>query len=188
MKPFVDPSFWSDSDIEPVPAEVKLCALWFITNPQTNKLGVCGATDRRFALETGLEVKWINATIAALPRAFKRVGGVVVVRNYIRYQFGSGEKLMKNNWFVALKSDFLKIKDAELQSFLLSEYPEFQEALIKGFQGLIKPKERIGEEREGEGKDAEEGESAERGRPDNKPTTPRALLVARLFRRGPLDD
>lgn len=140
MKPILDQAFWSDADIEASRPGIKLTALWLITNPQTNLLGVCGASPGRFEFETKLKPNYLEEAIQALPRAFKRFGGVVFVRNYIRHQFGTGEKLIRNNFFVALKSLFLCVKDEELRDFILSEYPEFQQALAKGLEGLVKPK------------------------------------------------
>lgn len=141
MKPLIDQSFWSDPDIEGAESEVKLTALWLITNSQTSLLGICGASTSRFKFETGLSPEALQRACEALPRSFKQFGNLIFVRNYVRYQFGSGEKLVKNNFFVALKSLFLGVKDQQLQSFILSEYPEFQQALAKGFEGLTKPKD-----------------------------------------------
>lgn len=129
MKPMLDPSFWSDPEIEAAAPEVKLAALWLITNSRTSLLGICGASPLRFQFETGLAPQVLEDTIKALPRAFKRFGGLVFVVNYIRHQFGIGEKLTKNNFFVGLKSLFLAVKDAELSAFILEEYPEFATAL-----------------------------------------------------------
>lgn len=147
MKPFIDPAFWSDPDIEGSKAGVKLTSLWLITNSQTSLLGICGSSVARFEFETGLKAEALETTIQALPRAFRKFGSVIFIRNYIRHQFGSGDKLTKNNFFVALKSLFLSIRDEELQSFILSEYPEFNQALHKPLEGLTKPKERKGKER-----------------------------------------
>lgn len=133
MKPFIDPSFWSDPDIESKKAGVKLCALWFITNSQTSILGLCGASAARFKFETGLPSEAMENTIKALPRAFKRFDEIVFVRNYIRHQFGTGEKLMKNNFFVSLKSQFNSVKNEELRAFILSDYPEFEQGFPLGF-------------------------------------------------------
>jgi len=88
---------------------------------------------------------------------------VVFVRNYVRHQFGTGDKLVRNNFFVALKSQFLSVKDEKLQDFILAEYPEFQQALTKPFQGLTKPKDRKG--RGGTGED-QKGDA--RGKPESR--------------------
>lgn len=139
MKPMIDQAFWSDPDIEGAKPGVKLTALWLITNSQTNLLGICGASEGRFIFETGLDAKALPSTLEALPRAFVKVGQLIFIRNYIRHQFGSGEKLKRNNFFVALKSLFLSIKDEELRLIVLQEYPEFNEALQRASEGLTKP-------------------------------------------------
>lgn len=132
MKPMIDQSFWSDPDIETAKAGTKLAALWMITNSQTSLLGICNATAQRFSFETGLPANALTNAIEALPRAFKRFGSVVFIRNYIRHQFGIGEKLTKNNFFISLKSLFLAVKDEELKEFIAAEYPEFLMALSDG--------------------------------------------------------
>jgi hypothetical protein len=161
MKPFIDSAFWSDPDIECSKAGVKLAALWLITNSQTSLLGICGASIPRFEFETGLKHEALESALQALPRAFKRFGTLVFIRNYVRHQFGTGEKLTRNNFFVALKSQFLSVKDENLREFILSEYPEFQQALQSPSQGLTKPKEG------GKGKDRMEKGSAE-GKPKTR--------------------
>lgn len=153
MKPFIDPSFWSDPDIEAQKAGVKLCALWLITNTQTSLLGVCGASTSRFCFETNLPIEALESTLKALPDSFVKIGCVVFVKNYIRHQFGTGEKLTKNNFFVALKSLFCGIKEEALRSAILKEYPEFREALSKGLPRAY----------QAQGKDRREGEGKVRG-------------------------
>lgn len=155
MKPLIDQAFWSDPDIEGAKAGVKLAALWLITNSQTSLIGICGASTGRFEFETGLKSEALVSALEALPRAFVRVGSVIFVKNYIRHQFGSGDKLKRNNFFVALKSLFLGIKDDKLREIVLHEYPEFHEALQRASQGLEEPKD--GKEREGREGKAERG-------------------------------
>jgi hypothetical protein len=147
MKPVIDPAFWSDPDIEAAKTGVKLCALWLITNSQTSMLGVCGVSEARFAFETGLPADALTSTLKALHKSFVRVGNVVFVKNFIRHQFGAGEKLTRNNRFRPLKSLFASVKDPELRKVILAEYPEFKEGLAKGLprasqalaKGLVSP-------------------------------------------------
>lgn len=129
MKPLIEQAFWSDPDIERNAPPVKLAVLWIITNSQTNLLGICAASPKRFSFETGLPEEALAETIQALPRAFKRIGSIIFARNYIRHQFGNGEKLTKNNFFVSLKSMFMALKDAALQDAILEDYPEFDQPL-----------------------------------------------------------
>lgn len=153
MKPFIDSSFWSDPDIESAKAGVKLAALWLITNSQTSLIGICGASPARFEFETGLKSDALESAIQALPRAFKRFGSVVFVTRYVHHQFGRGEKLKRNNFFIALRALFDAIKDIELKAFFLLEYPEFLCESISPSKGLTKPKDG----KEGKEKGSEEG-------------------------------
>lgn len=139
MRPYVYPEFWSDPEIEQQPAGVKLCMLWLITNSNTSLLGICGATSSRFTLETGLPAAALEKTLLALPRTLVRVGTAIFIRNYIRRQFGAGESLIKNNFFKPLSSLFLGVKDDKLRSVILTEYPEFNEALQRASKGGNKP-------------------------------------------------
>jgi hypothetical protein len=173
MKPMIDQAFWSDPDIEASKAGVKLAALWLITNSQTSLLGLCGASENRFVFETGLPAKALGRAVEALPRAFVRFGGVIFVRNYIRHQFGIGEKLMRNNFFVALKSLFLSVKDEALKAVILEEYPEFHKALTKPLEGLTKPKD-VQDVQDVQGREEKEKGSAE-GKQKSVPTLDEAV-------------
>jgi hypothetical protein len=125
MKPYVHQSFWSDSDMELQPPEIKLAALWLITNSQTSILGLCSASDRRFCFETGLPSGTLSRVCEALPRAFKPLGDQIFITNFIRHQFGAGSGLMRNNWFKALAASFLG-QSKQVQDAILELYPEFE--------------------------------------------------------------
>lgn len=174
MKPFIDSSFWSDPDIESSKPGVKLAALWLITNSQTTLLGICGASTARFEFETGLKPEALEGALQALPRAFKRFGSVIFLSRYIHHQFGRGDKLKKNNFFVALRSLFDAVKDEELRDFILFEYPEFKPSITPP-QGLTKPKE--GRERNGNGTGMAEKRVMD--------SDPKATRLGALFSRRP---
>lgn len=146
MKPLIDQAFWSDQEIERASSTVKLAALWLITNSQTNLIGVCGASEARFVFETGLKPEALQRALEALPKSFVKVGDVIFVRNYIRHQFGAGDKLVRNNFFTSLSSLFLAVKNPELKALILEQYPEFLECSERAYQGLTKPKD--GKDRE----------------------------------------
>lgn len=165
MKPFIHPSFWSDPEIEQQPSDIKLCALWLITNSQTSVIGICEASPRRFVFETGLKATVLDRVCEALPGTFTRFGSSILIRNFIRHQFGTGEALTKNNYFKAMVRTYRSVRENDVRKAVLAEYPEFEsaeEGLSKGLpsptQGVLDPKEGIG--REGKGK---EGGSAEGG-------------------------
>lgn len=155
MKAFIHPSFWSDPQIEEQDSNIKLAALWLITNQKTSCIGICESSSRRFAFETGLCEEGLQRAIEALPDMFVKIGSSIFIRNFIRHQFGCGESLMRNNFFKTMQSHFLGMPE-EIQGEILNEYPEFSET-IKGFtralKGLDKPKVRKGKEREGKDED-----------------------------------
>lgn len=155
MKPYIHQSFWSDVDIESQPPEIKLAALWFITNKQTSILGVCETSKRRFSFETGLAEEWFERALEGLNKGFIRAGGSIFIKNFIRYQFGSGESLVKNNFFKAMTNEFFKASD-EIKSLIASHYPEFEEPLQRASKGLLKPKDRIGTDRNGKKEDSKD--------------------------------
>ena len=163
MKPMINQSFWSDPEIEQQQPEIKLAMLWLITNPQTSILGICQASERRFHFETGLPPEALQRACEALPGALKRIGSAIFVKNYIRHQFGSGDRLKRNNFFKALSSEFIA-QSADIQNAIASEYSEFQpvspaadeKPLARASEGLTKPKER--EEQVRKGKEGVQGE------------------------------
>jgi hypothetical protein len=159
MSPKIHSTFWSDEDVENLDSECKLVLLWLITNPNTNLLGICQPSSRRFQLDTALPVEALQRAYKALPKALSVVGGSVFIRNYIRYQFGVGTKLTKNNIFRSIQSAYESTKDESLRGLVLGEYPEFQaaeEGLTKGLQAQ-REREREGT-RTGEGKREGEGQ------------------------------
>ncbi len=125
MNPVVQPSFWSDPEIEVASAETKLAVLWLITNSQTSIIGLCRATSKRFAFETGLQPEALAEACSQLPRMLCASSEGVWIRNYIRHQFGSGEKLTRNNCFRSISSAFEQVRDEALRSEISSAYPEF---------------------------------------------------------------
>lgn len=149
MKATVSPSFWSDSELEKHGPEIKLAALWLITNGATSIIGVCSASPKRFHFETGLSQEWFDRALEALPKSFIRFGDVIFIRNFIRHQFGSGESLKKNNCFRPMVAIFSSIKDQKLLGSFLAEYPEF-EGLGKGLGRAIQAPEKRIEEKSGE--------------------------------------
>lgn len=149
MSPKIHPSFWSDTDIERQPSEVKLALLWLITNSQTNIIGICSASPMRFSFETGLKPEALQRAIEALPRTLLMKRDSVLILSFIRHQFGTGDKLKRNNIWRSICAAYLDIKEPEIRNLLLQEYPEFndvEEGLGKGLsraiQGHAKPKEK----------------------------------------------
>lgn len=165
MKPFIHPSFWSDPEIEQQPSDIKLCALWLITNSQTSVIGICEASPRRFVFETGLKASVLDRVCESLPGTFSRFGQSILIRNFVRHQFGTGDSLTKNNYFKAMVRAYKLVREDSVRHAVLAEYPEFrpaEEGLGKGLprgsqplpapdKGVVDPKEGKGEEGKGEG-------------------------------------
>ncbi len=109
MHPKIMPSFWSDADFERFEAEqlveLRLVFLWAVTNPGTDMLGIFTPSQRRFAMDTGLDPKALARGWHALPKAFfvDPESGKVWLRNFIRYQFGVGDALARNKMSVVLR-------------------------------------------------------------------------------------
>ena len=165
MSPKIHQSFWSDPLVEKQSAETKLVLLWLITNSQTSILGICAASPRRFAFETGLPEQALEQALKALESPLFVKDGVVFLRNYVRHQFGSGDKLTSNNVFKSIVSAARSIKDQSILDAVLEEYPEIEPFLPQALQRALKPKEKEKEEekekeqeRECEGEEAEDAE------------------------------
>lgn len=183
MRTFIDPKFWSDRDIDNCKSGSKLTALWLITCQYTSQIGVNDASEKRFSDDTGLPAEALGKCLEALPKCFVKVGDCIFIRNFIRHQFGSGESLKRNNFFIRLKSLIHALKNAELKALILEEYPEFlhektqTEGLTKGL-----PSPRKG--RVGNGTEGEEGVQREK-RSLPQPTSEFAQRLSALFGRRP---
>src|SRR5688572_23257894 len=94
--------------------------------------------------ETRLPAEALQAAVDALPDIFQQFGPCIFIRHYIRQQFGTGEKLIRNHFFIGLKSLFTAIKDPALRQSILAEYPEFERALPRASEGLSKPQDKSG--------------------------------------------
>jgi uncharacterized phage protein (TIGR02220 family) len=157
MSPKIHQSFWSDEEIETQDSNTKLCMLWLITNQQTNLLGICSASKKRFEFETGMRYEALQRAIQALPRSLLAVGGIILIKNFIRHQFGSGEQLNSNNIYKSIHANFTSLKSDEIRDALLIEYPELAyppKGLPKGFKA----------QREGTGTGAGEGTRTRKGK------------------------
>lgn len=124
MSPKIHPTFWSDEQVELLTAEDKLVLLWLITNPQTNLIGQGQVSPRRFQLDTGLTPDALKRACDALRGNVWFDGKTYWIRNYIRHQFGSGEKLVSNKIFKAILSAYCQVKDDSLRQEINRDYPE----------------------------------------------------------------
>ena len=163
MSPFIHPAFWSDPEIESASAEVKLTVLWLITNSQTSIIGLCRATEKRFAFETGLPGDTLRQACAALPKMLFAAAEGIWIRNYIHHQFGRGDKLTRNNCFKAIRAAFSQVREEKFQKEIVTQYPEFSDPSTFEDKPLLTPSEPLprGKVREEKGRGenpAEEGQ------------------------------
>jgi hypothetical protein len=147
MKRFIDPVFWSNDKVEELGPDLKLAALWIMTNSNTSDIGICKVTKKRFVFETGLPDDSLDRVCEALPETFIRAGELIIIRNFVRYQFGSGDALKRNNFFKTLTKEFLALPD-HIKVRICAIYSEFQHLLEipeEELEGLDKGFERCSE-------------------------------------------
>lgn len=118
--------FWSDPDIEATTAEVKLAALWLLTNLRINLCGYAEVTPERFAFETALPKEALARAYEALPKSFVRVGKGYWAKNFVRRQIGHGPALVRNNMSGPIV-EALRSGPGELVEIMLTVYPELSE-------------------------------------------------------------
>jgi hypothetical protein len=133
--------FWSDREIEPQGPQIKLAALWLMTNERVNLLGFAEVSEKRFMYDTGLPAEALTKTLEALTKPFVQFGKgskIYWIRNYIRRQIGEGDSLLRNNMFKPLVRAWQGLRDEEVRALVLREYPEFNCAVPGGspYQGL----------------------------------------------------
>jgi hypothetical protein len=128
--------FWGDPDLEDQPYQVKLTALWLMTNPRVTLFGYSESTLKRFMFETDLPQDALAQTLDALPKSFVRASEGVWVRNFIRYQIGSGEGLARNKIARSVARELRLCRGGELVGLVLGEYPELRRLVEEENMGL----------------------------------------------------
>lgn len=199
METKVYSKFWSDPEIEPQPHDVKLAALWLLTNERVNLLGYAEVTEKRFAYDTGLPPEALTKAFEALGKPFPRFGEGYWIRRYIRLQFGEGDSLARNNMFKPLVRAWQGLQDEALKREIAKVYPEFAGGIRpEGLGALFEAQEKSREEKSREEKSegdrgvGKEGRgkkrpAAESGAPADfaEPIRTRLLELGRIFRRQP---
>lgn len=189
----ISSSFWSDPDIEGLPAETKLAVLWLLTNERISLCGYAEVTAERFAFETRSPSEALARAWQALPKGFVKAGKGYLARNFIAWQFGRGRALAASNmsWPVV---QALRLCPPEVVEMVLEEYPELTERYQKACEKALhepSPSPPQGQRvrvrvREGvrAGEGAGEGEAVSRPakpastRPDQHPPAEAARMVA----------
>lgn len=173
----VSGKFWSDEHIEGLSLELRQTALWLITNPHRTLAGYTEVSPRRFAFETGCPESSLEELLKVLPKPFVRAGKGVWVRNFIRYQFGHGVLLAKNNIAKALCREVNTINNPELWELIALEYPSLR-ALMERYRetdelqlsdsdsaspskGVPRDTDRTGHDMTGQDRDSESSNSTD---------------------------
>jgi hypothetical protein len=123
----ITPEFWSDPQIEELTAEQKLAALWVMTNSRTTLFGYVEISERRFEFETSTPYQALVSLCEAHPKGFIKTGKGIWVRKFISYQFGTGKKLIDNNFCKPLAKELREYSDHPVFSEVIAEYPELNE-------------------------------------------------------------
>lgn len=139
--------FWSKQEVEEASGEVKLAALWLLTNARMRLCGYAEVTKERFAFETRLEPEALERAMEALPETFETIGKGYWAPAYIKWQFGSGPALAKSYMSVPI-ADALRVCPEEVIGRVLARYPEltarFEEAKSKALgEGLQSPTQGV---------------------------------------------
>lgn len=117
-------SFWRDKLL--VNGEVRTAFLWLWTNSDRTVCGVTPLCERKFEFDTGLQKDALEKCIELLAGRVIVVGDYVWVKNFIRHQFGTGEKLKRNSIIKRLKNEVSQ-HPKELQTTILQNYPELSD-------------------------------------------------------------
>lgn len=118
-------TFWRDPDFEEQPPEVKLAALWAISNTDVDICGVFRFSPRSFKFDTNAEPEVFERLLEASPSFQKFENGMVWCRNWIRYQVGDGESLARNNMSRAVNSQLDRLPE-DVREAILERYPSLR--------------------------------------------------------------
>lgn len=127
----ISAQFWGKDRIENAPAEVKLAALWMLTNSRVNMAGYAETTEKRFAFETGLAPEWYARALDALHATFKALPGGYWIRGYITHQIGRGDSLVRNHMAKPLVACLKGLGRPSVIELVIEEYPELEGFLME---------------------------------------------------------
>lgn len=92
---YINTKFWNDgyvSDLDPIE---KLLFMYFLTNEHTNISGVYEVPLKVVAMETGIDKSMIEKILPRLSKKVGYVGGMVVVKNFLKHQETKSEQTIK---------------------------------------------------------------------------------------------
>lgn len=113
-------NFWRDPDYEGEAPEVKLAAIWVITNADI--VGLVHFSARTFTFDTNCHSKFLDHLMKVQSKSFKRLNGFIWAKNWIRHQIGDGASLSKNNFNRSIFNRLDKLP-TEIRGPIFAEYP-----------------------------------------------------------------
>jgi len=131
--------FWDDEAVLELGPEEKLAALWLLTNSRRKLCGYVEISEKVFAFQTGLQVEALQRAYQGLAKGFVKLGRGVWIRNFIRYQYGSGNRLARNNFTKGLCAELDALGMDDLRLLVAQEYPEIRHLLFSSFASPNEP-------------------------------------------------
>lgn len=147
MHPKTLPSFWSDLDFERYQGQeltnARAAFHWTFGGPITNSAGIFPFSNQ-FTHQTGLPLAWLHRLMEEFPRAFlyDPASRHALLRHYIRHQFNTGDKLVKNNMCPNIVHS-LRAGPLVLGLEVLRLYPELALARDRHGRSLVSPTEAL---------------------------------------------
>lgn len=135
----ISEQFWQDPEILDQGPEVKLAALWLLTNSARSLCGFQIMSHKRFEFETGLPPEALDSCLQALPSTFKALGKGIWIVNFVRWQFGAGKQLAHNNVAKAIVKEVNSLGIDELTQQFGEVYPTLKDFLDNPFEAPCKP-------------------------------------------------
>lgn len=115
-------TFWRDPEFEEEPPEVKLAAIWAVSNADVDVCGVFRYSARAFKFDTNAEPSVFERLLEVSSSFVRFDSGMVWCKNWIRYQIGDGESLSRNNMSRVVQRQLDKLPD-EVRKAVIDRYP-----------------------------------------------------------------
>lgn len=150
-------NFWRDPDYEGEAPEVKLAAIWVITN--ADMVGLVHFSARTFTFDTNCHSKFLEHLLKVQSKSFVRLNGFIWAKNWIRHQIGDGASLSKNNFNRAIFNRLDKLPP-EIREPIFAEYP----VLLPIYESRMESPEPTKKEREKKKPEPKTGKRADAAR------------------------
>jgi len=151
MNAFIKAGFWTAPEYDDMTPDVRLAALWMMTNPARDAAGFTKVGKRRFVFETGLDFDVLEK-LFTYPQFEKIDDSTFWAVGFVQHQVGRGAAAVKNNMAKGCIRALQGLPRACKARFY-AEYPEFEELdQSKKVDQKHKPSEGVGKDRVGKGK------------------------------------